>query len=72
MLEIIDWDSLAGKEASHMYIDFSSHCNTVIDECVPKYRLKNSVRRPKWMTSVVWQHLTSKEKAWKRLRARKT
>ena len=68
-----DWDSLlADKEASHMYHEFSSQCTLVIDKCVPKYKKSNGIRRPKWMTSEVWQQLSAKERAWKRLRARKT
>ena len=71
MFEIIEWDDMSEKEACHMFNDFSNHCNTVINECVPTYRQKNSIKRPKWMTSEVWQHLTAKERAWKRLRSRK-
>ena len=55
-----------------MYDNFSSQCQTVIEKCVPKYKQNTKAKRPKWMTSVIWNQLSSKERAWKRLRARKT
>lgn len=68
-----DWDSLlSDNQASQMYNDFSSSCSQVIDECIPKYKKKNGIRKPKWMTSEVWQQLSTKEREFKRLRSRKT
>ena len=68
-----NWDSLlSDNQASQMFNDFSSRCSQVIDECVPKYKKKNGVRKPRWMTSEVWQQLSAKERAFKRLRSRKT
>ena len=55
-----------------MYLDFTGQCSTVIENCVPKYKQSNRVCRPKWMTADVWNQLSVKEKAWKRLRARKS
>ena len=73
LFDEMDWDALLlDNEASHMYLDFSSQCSLVIDECVPKYKQSSGVKRPKWMNSEVWQPLSAKERAWKRLRARKT
>ena len=73
MFKETDWDSLlSDNQASQMYYDFSSRCSQVIDECVPKYKKKNGVRKPKWMTSEVWKQLSAKERAFKRLRSRKT
>ena len=55
-----------------MYDNLSSQCQTVIKKCVPKFKQNTKAKRPKWMTSVIWSQLSSKERAWKRLRARKT
>ena len=69
----MDWNALlSDKESSQMYTDFSSRCKLVIDECVPKYKNSNGIRRPRWMTKEVKNQLSAKERAWKRLRARKT
>ena len=68
-----DWNALlSDKESSQMYTDFSSRCKLVIDECVPKYKNSNGIRRPRWMKKEVRNQLSAKERAWKRLRARKT
>ena len=74
MFEVIDWDMLLPEEneASLMYTKFSSQCDVVIDKCIPKYPICNKVRRPKWMTAEVRKQLSNKERAWNRLRARKT
>ena len=73
MLRNVDWISLLeGKNASQMYLELTSQCNTVIEKCVPKYKQSSNVRRPRWMTTDVWNQLSVKEKAWKRLRARKS
>ena len=73
MFRNVDWNSLLeGKNASQMYLDFTSQCATVIENCVPKYKKCSNVRRPKWMTTDVWNQLSVKERAWNRLRARKS
>merc|ERR1711874_772168 len=73
LLKNVDWISLLeGKDASQMYLDLTSQCVSVIENCVPKYKQSSNVRRPKWMTSDVWNQLNAKERAWKRLRARKS
>ena len=68
-----NWDDcIPDTEPSQMYTKFSDLCARVIEECVPKYYMKSGVRRPKWMTTEVFNQLSAKERAWKRLRSRKT
>ena len=68
-----NWDTqISDHDPSQMYTEFSDICSNVVEECVPKYSLKIGVKRPKWMTSEVWNQLNAKERAWKRLRCRKT
>ena len=74
MFKVIEWDMLLPEEeeASQMYRNFSSLCEKVIEKCIPKYTINNKVKRPKWMTTDLWNQLSNKERAWNRLRARKT
>ena len=68
-----NWENLlADNDLSQMYTNFSNLCGKVIHECVPSYSLKHSIKRPRWMTTEVWKQLNKKERAWNRLRARKT
>ena len=68
-----NWDFLlAGDDPEQMYINFLDLCITIIQACVPTYSQKNSIKRPRWMTTDVWKQLSAKERAWKRLKSRKT
>ena len=46
-------------------------CN-LTDKYVPKYKCNNGKKKPKWMTKELREKIDAKEKAWKRLKARKT
>ena len=51
---------------------FVKVCTKLIEKYIPKIRIKVGEGKPKWMTREVANQIEKKEKAWKRLKARRT
>ena len=72
-LDEIDWIELfSDKEVEEMYQILVGILCDLIDKYVPKIVCNVGKRKPKWMTCEVKDKIKEKEKAWKRLRARRT
>ena len=72
-LSLIDWDLLFdGKTVLEKYDIFVKICIELIEKYVPKRRVVVGRAKTKWMTKEVRNQIITKERAWKRLRARKT
>ena len=72
-LSEINWQVLfADKNVEEMYQILVNILCDLIDKYVPLIRCTKGKRKPKWMTKEVSNQISAKEKAWKRLKARKT
>ena len=72
-LSEVDWEDLfSGKTALEKYEVFANTCTRLIDKHIPKVRCEKGKGKPKWMTKEVSRQIVAKERAWKRLKARKT
>lgn len=72
-LEEVNWNELfRNKEVEEMYQILVNILCDLIDKYVPKIVCNLARKKHKWMTSEVRNKIKEKEKAWKRLRARKT
>ena len=72
-LSQVNWSEVFhGKSVIEKYEIFVEICSELIEKFVPKVKCVTSKNIPKWMTKDVKDQITQKEKAWKRLRARKT
>ena len=68
-----DWIELfRDKEVDEMYRILVRILCDLIDKYVPKIACNVGKRKVKWMTREVLNQISEKEKAWKRLKARKT
>ena len=55
-----------------MWVSFLEVYNGVVDECVPTYKEKMHITRPKWMTERLLEIIQEKENAWQSYQDRRT
>ena len=68
-----DWVRLfEGKSVEEKFMILITILCNLTDKYVPKYKCSNKKTKPKWMTRDIREKIDAKEKAWKRLKARKT
>lgn len=73
LLSEIDWYTVfEDKPVEEMYEVFVKILMDLINKYVPKVRCTTGKVKPKWMTREVREQITVKERAWNRLKARKT
>ena len=69
----IDWNQVFnGKTVLEKYDILVSICSELIEKYVPKTEITVGKTKAKWMTKEVRNQILVKERAWKRLKARKT
>ena len=72
-LNEIDWDEIfSNKDANEMFNIFVDTSTDIIDRNVRKVKCGMSKPKPKWLTNEVKIQIDIKDKAWKRLKARRT
>ena len=72
-LSVINWEErFEGKSLVEKYEILVSVIINLIEQYVPKVKCAPGSPKPKWMTKEVKDQINAKEKAWKRLKARKT
>ena len=72
-LATYDWEKLfSGKSVEEMYHILLSILLELIDKYVPKMKRVLKKRQPKWINKEVRDKIKAKERAWKRLKRRKT